>query len=65
MAMGFFMMRLRARVWGNIGAFIIRIGFWGAVYYKYHKEPPKIAQVTTRAPIVVVMFRTGESPPTL
>ena len=30
-------------VWSfNIGAFIIRIGFWGILYYKYNnnKEPP-------------------------
>ena len=25
----------------NIGALIIRIGFWGPVYYTYNKEPPK------------------------
>ena len=24
------------------GAFIIRIGFWGPIYYNYSKEPPKI-----------------------
>ena len=24
----------------NIGALIIRIGFWGPVYYSYNKEPP-------------------------
>ena len=23
----------------NIGALIIRIGFWGILYYNYHKEP--------------------------
>ena len=23
----------------NVGAFIIRIGFWGPLYYKYDKEP--------------------------
>ena len=25
----------------TIGALIIRIGFWGPLYYKYNKEPPK------------------------
>ena len=25
----------------NIGALIIRIGFWGPLYYKYNKEPQK------------------------
>ena len=25
----------------NIGALIIRIGFWGPLYYSYIKEPPK------------------------
>ena len=34
----------------NIGAFIIRIGFWGPFYYNYHKEPPKIALVILQAP---------------
>ena len=24
----------------NIGALIIRIGFWGSSYYNYIKEPP-------------------------
>ena len=26
----------------TIGALIIRTGFWGALYFKYNKEPPKI-----------------------
>ena len=26
----------------NIGALIIGIGFWGPLYYKYSREPPKI-----------------------
>ena len=25
----------------NIGAFIIRIGFWVMLYYNYNKEPPE------------------------
>ena len=25
----------------NIGALIIRIGFWGPLHYSYDKEPPK------------------------
>ena len=25
----------------NIGALIIRISFWGPLYYKYNKEPTK------------------------
>ena len=33
---------LEDRVLGfNIGALIIRIGFWGPLYYIYNKEPPK------------------------
>ena len=24
----------------NIGAFIIRVGLWGPLYYNYNKEPP-------------------------
>ena len=27
-------------VTGTIGALIIRIGFWGPVYYNIYKEPP-------------------------
>ena len=26
---------------GNMGALIIRIGFWGPLYYTYNKEPLK------------------------
>ena len=26
---------------GALGALIIRIGFWGPLYYNYSKEPPK------------------------
>ena len=26
----------------NVGASIIRIGFWGSLYYTRNKEPPKI-----------------------
>ena len=25
----------------NVGALIIRTGFWGLLYYIYNKEPPK------------------------
>ena len=25
----------------NIGAFMVRIGFWGTLYYNHVKEPPK------------------------
>ena len=31
----------RARHQNNIGALIIRIGFWGLLYSKYNKEPLK------------------------
>ena len=27
----------------NVGALIIRIGFWGPLYYNYNKDIPKIA----------------------
>ena len=30
---------------GNIGALIIRLGFWGPLYHNYNKEPPKIVSV--------------------
>ena len=26
---------------GNIGALIVRIGFWGILYYNHKKEPPQ------------------------
>ena len=29
------------RVLKNIEALIIRIGFWGILYYAYNKEPPR------------------------
>ena len=35
----------------NIGALIIRIGFWRALHYNYNKEPPRIVQVITTAGI--------------
>ena len=25
----------------DVGALMIRIGFWGPLYFDYHKEPPK------------------------
>ena len=28
-----------------IGAIIIRLGFWGPVYYRYNKEPPKYIKI--------------------
>ena len=31
-----------APAYPNVGALIIRIGFWGPLYYIYDKEPPKI-----------------------
>ena len=31
---------------------IIRIGFWGILYHKYIKEPPKIVLVSIKAPIL-------------
>ena len=31
----------RSLVSVNIGALIIRKGFWGTLYYNYNKEPPK------------------------
>ena len=31
----------RLRITTNIGALIIRIGFWGPLYYSYNKKPPK------------------------
>ena len=32
---------LAAMSYCNTGALIIRIGFWGPLYYNYTKEPPK------------------------
>ena len=34
----------------NIGALIIRIGFWGPLYYTYNKEPLKIGFGTSFGP---------------
>ena len=31
---------------------MIRIRFWGPLYYTYDKEPPKIVKVIIKAPIV-------------
>ena len=36
---------LEAQILLNIGALIIRIGFWGPLYYNSNKEPPKIVLV--------------------
>ena len=35
----------------NIGALIIRIGFWGILYYNYNEGPPEIVLVAISAPI--------------
>ena len=35
---GLFLFEFRAV---SIGALVIRIGFWGSVYYSYNKEPPQ------------------------
>ena len=37
----------------NMGALIIRIGFWGPLYYNCNKEPPKIVWVIMKAPILL------------
>ena len=38
------------------GALIIRIGFWGPLYYIYSKEPPpKKVLVNIQAPIVGIL----------
>ena len=35
----------------DMGAFIIRIGFWGPLYYNHSKEPPKkLIQALLRRP---------------
>ena len=31
----------------NVGAFFIRLGFWGIVYYSYNKEPQKPILIIT------------------
>ena len=36
----------------NIGALMIRIGFWGPLYYKDSEVPPKTVQVMIYAPIL-------------
>ena len=42
LGLGFRVLGLGFRVYrDNFGASIIRIGFWGPVYKKYNKEPPK------------------------
>ena len=33
---------------------MIRVGFWGPLYYSYNKEPPKyVVQVIIQAPILI------------
>ena len=34
---------------------MIRIGFGGPVYYKYHKEPPKIVLVIFKKPLYCML----------
>ena len=48
--------RLRRTCTGEytIGALIIRIGFWGILYYSYNKEPPQNPILIIKAPIVYV-----------
>ena len=36
----------------NIGALIIRVGFWGPLYYNYNKDPQNIAWAVLEAPIL-------------
>ena len=42
----------------NIGAAIIRIKFWGPLYYNYNKEPSKIVLVLVWAPILTLVCKT-------
>ena len=38
----------------NIGPLIIRIGFWGPLYYNYKKEPPPtLLLVIVKGPVLV------------
>ena len=46
---GLFLFEFRAV---SIGALVIRIGFWGSVYYSYNKKPPRIILVVISAPTV-------------
>ena len=43
----------------NIGALIIRIGFWGPLYYIYNAAPPKLVQVIIE---VFILGLLGWSP---
>ena len=38
----------------NIGALIIRMRFWGPVYYIYNKEPSRLVWAIIEAPILRV-----------
>ena len=40
----------------NVGALIIRIRFWGPLYYNHNKEPPKLVQVIKKAPRLPLMM---------
>ena len=40
---------------------IIRIGFWGIVYYNYNKEPPKIDIGNYQGPYIIAIIVSSEA----
>ena len=40
----------------NVGALIVRIGFWGMFYYGFHMEPPKMVLVILKAAVFAFAF---------
>ena len=40
----------------DIGALIIRIGFWGPLYYNYSKEPPKHSIGNYLGPYILIFI---------
>ena len=47
---------------GNIGALIIRIGFWGPLYYNHNMEPTKINSTGNYLGPYIIGFRLGSFP---
>ena len=36
----------------NVGAKIIRLGFWGILYYNHNMEPPQLVWIIMKPPIL-------------
>ena len=51
--------RATRRVKG-LGAFMVRVGFWGPLHYTHDKEPPKIVLVVLKA-LTLPQLQTEEA----